>query len=254
MTSLMRGLAAALALGWGIAALAQADETGPMTLHIDADFGISRDSAEAIELGIRAALRLAGDRMAGEKVEVVRRNHAGNVRRAHATMTSAAADPRALAMSGGLHSPPHLARRPEISARGLPTLLPWSAAGPITRLAGDGPNYLFRLSVDDTKAGRFLVAGALEKGCTAMALLLLDTGWGHANHDPIVAALAERGSTPAHTQFFPVGMSEAMANALVRDIAATGADCVLMLANGREGAFFVNALAETGEDTHLLSH
>ena len=61
-------------------------------------------------------------------------------------------DEKALFVLGGLHSPPYIKNRSFINENKIPLLLPWSAGGPITRYP-NGDNWVFRLSIDDTKAG-----------------------------------------------------------------------------------------------------
>ena len=227
----------------------------PFELHIDADFSVNAAAAEAIALGIRAALHTVGNEIAGRPVVVIERDHVGNVRRAHATMQDVAANPNALAMFGGLHSPPYVSHGEEINAIGLPTLLPWSAAAPLTRVAEDERNFIFRLSVDDSKAAQFLVRSSVnEFGCSRLALLLLDTVWGRSNHARLVDEVGAAGAAVVKETFFKVGTSPAAAKAIARDVEAAGADCVIMLANSKEGAYLVKGFHELGAEVSVFSH
>jgi branched-chain amino acid transport system substrate-binding protein len=226
-----------------------------LELHIDADFSVNAAAAQAISLGVRAALHTVGDQIAGRPVIVVERDHSGNVRRAHAAMRDVVSSPRALALIGGLHSPPYMSHGEEINAAGLPTLLPWSAAAPLTRQAVDGSNFIFRLSVDDSKASRFLVRSSVQEfGCRNVALLLLDTGWGRSNHEPMREEIVANGATIADEIFFRIGTGSAAAKAIARDLIASGADCAIMLSNSKEGAYLVNALKKVGANLSVFSH
>lgn len=247
-------LVLSMLLMFGIA-LAPAQAEAPLELHIDADFTFNAAAANSISLGVRAALHGVGFQIAGRPVLVVERDHMGNVRRAHASMLDIAANPNALAMIGGLHSPPYLSHGEQINALSLPTLLPWSAAAPLTRQSGEHGNFIFRLSVDDTKASRFLVSSAVKNfGCRAIALLLLDTGWGRSNLGPMRDSITENGASIAAEHFFEVSAGPAAAKAVARDLAASGADCVVMLMNAKEGAYLINALHKVGADLSVFSH
>ncbi len=225
-------------------------------LYVDADFTLNAPSAEAIELGIRSALHLSGDRIAGQPVLVIRRDHAGNVRRSHQTLQEAAENPNVLAVFGGLHSPPYLQHGSDVNASGLPLLLPWSASGALTRLSSGDSNFIFRLSVDDTKATKFLITEAVDEGgCKAPALLLLDTGWGHFAHDKMMAELDAKGIRPAHIGFITVGLGRVSAKAIANDVVRSKADCAIMLANAGEGSLITEALAQTATGKlDLYSH
>ena len=226
-----------------------------LEIYIDADFSHSSDAAVAIEDGVRTALAEVDHQLDGHTIEVVVRDHRGNVKRSHRNMQHFLQNDRALAMIGGLHSPPYLTHRSFMNQNGILTLLPWSAAGPITRADDGEENWIFRLSVDDFRSGDFFVQEAVDKdGCQKLALLLIDTGWGRANEKSIKRALASRQMEPELVAFFPPTLGDASAGTLGRDVARSGADCVIMLANWDDGALVANSLNEHGSDIRLFSH
>lgn len=233
----------------------RAQASQPLELHVDADFSVDAAAAEAIALGIRAALHTVGNEIAGRPAVVIERDHVGNVRRSYAIMKDVAANPNALAMFGGLHSPPYSSHGEEINALGLPTLLPWSAAAPLTRVARDDRNFIFRLSVDDSKAARFLVRSSVnDHGCSRIALLLLDTVWGRSNHAQLLREISAAGAATVQETLFKVGTGPAEAKAIARDVVAAGADCAIMLSNSEEGIHLVNGFHEVGADVSIFSH
>ena len=84
----------------------------------------------------------------------------------------------ALALYCGLHSPPVLDGLAMVHEEQLLLLDPWAAAAPITRFNAK-TNWVFRLSLDDSKVGRFLVDHLVEdRSFSSPALLLENTGWG----------------------------------------------------------------------------
>ena len=243
-----------LAMLFGMFA-ATASSEQPMEIYIDADYVVSVAAAQAIELGVRTALAEAGNRLAGEDVIVVPLDHRGNVKRSRLTMDRFVESKTALAVVGGLHSPPYLSNRDFMNENGILTLLPWSAAGPITRAEPGQTNWIFRLSVDDYQSGPYLVGHAEEHDdCHRTGLILLDSGWGRANLPTLTEAFQRLGHEPAAVHFFPTSLGEASARAFAADVERSAMDCAILLANWDNGAVVVNALYERGLDMRILSH
>lgn len=228
----------------------------PFHIYIDADFSRAAASALAIERGIRTALAQEGNRMLGQPVLVIPLNHRGNSARSLANLKKVLADPRALAVFAGLHSPPLLAHRDFINENGILVLDPWAAAGPITRPAS-GENWIFRLSVDDFKAGEVMVGRAVDqREFKRPALLLENTGWGKANRGTMIFSLDTRGLEAATVILFDWGIREAGARIMLRDIVRAGADVILLVANASEGKVFCTAMQDMPlvERLPIISH
>lgn len=226
-----------------------------MELYIDASFSVNTVAAESIELGVRTALEEAGNQLGGIPVTLVRRDHRSNVKRSHRTMQDYLKSDRALAIIGGQISPPYLTHRGFINQNQILTLLPWSAAGPVTRAEEGRENWIFRLSVDDSKSGGFFVQQAAEVyGCKNIALLLLDTGWGRANHQTLTSSLRQIGQTPAVIKFFSSAIRAGGAAAIAREISLYDPDCAIMLSDSQNGADMTQALYEELPNLRLFSH
>ncbi len=224
-------------------------------IYIDAEYTISSDAAEAIELGIRTALSQQNNRLAGEAVTVIPIDHRGNVKRSRRTMDRYLASDRALVIFGGMHSPPYLANRSFVNENNILTLLPWAAAAPITRPAEDAQNWFFRLSVDDSQAGEFLVRHAVDgAGCNAVALLLLDSGWGRAGQVALTEALNRRGMHPTGVEFFASSVGAASARSLALDVGRIQVDCAILFASWNSGAKVVKALHAQRPGLRIFSH
>ena len=241
-----------LALCWPVPAAWA--EGAPVRIYIDADWTAARASAVAIERGLRTALDEAGDLLDGRRVEIVTKDHRGSSPRSKRHLQQFLQDERALAVFSGMHSPPLLAHRRFINESGILVLDPWAAAGPITRYAA-GENWIFRLSVDDTKAGRVIVRHAvLERGFKRPYLLLEDTGWGQSNQRTMGAALKELDVAPAGTAWFKWDMGRPRARALLREVEAAGADVVLLVANAMEAATLIQEMDGLGMGLPVCSH
>lgn len=226
-----------------------------LEIHIDADYSISADAAQSIENGLRVALSEVGGQIADYQIEIVANDHRGNVRRSRRTMESFLENDNALALVGGLHSPPYLTHQKFINKNEILTLLPWSAAGAITRPMTDDDNWIFRLSVDDLKAAPFLVDEVIQYGgCAHVGLVLIDSGWGRGNHATLTAALEERGRIAIFSRFFDAGVSHANAAALAQDFALSGADCAIVLSSWENGTEVILALHEHVPNLRVFSH
>jgi branched-chain amino acid transport system substrate-binding protein len=162
-------------------------------------------------------------------------------------------DSNALLVLGGLHSPPYIKYRNFINENGILLLVPWAAGGPITRYP-DGTNWVFRLSIDDTKAGYTLIQHAQKMGCKNKHLLLESTPWGRSNEITMRKAMGADSSFA--TTWFNWNTKLNGAKIMIRDIIQTNADCIMFVGNAIEGEQFVNAMASFPKDQQLpiVSH
>lgn len=235
--------------------LATSGRANQLELFIDADYSVSFAAAEAIELGVRTALAEVNHELGGLPVKVVKKDHRGNVKRSYRNMKQFLQSDSALAMIGGLHSPPYITHLDFMNENRILTLLPWSAGAPITRSKVDHENWLFRVSVDDSKSGEFFVREAMDRqNCTSVALVLLDTGWGRYGEISLSAALKTRNAAPAVVKFFPVALGNAAAGTMAVEVEESGADCAIMMANAGNGAMAVNALHSRMPNLRIFSH
>jgi len=155
-----------------------------------------------------------------------------------------------------MHSQPLIKNRDFINENDVLTLVPWAAGGPVTRYPSS-ENWVFRLSVDDTKAGEILVDYALgQKGCKSPHMLLADNPWGDSNLYSMGKALTSRGKDATAVTRFNWNLKRYSAISKASDIVASGADCVLLVANVIEGVEIVKAFASLEVDKRLpiISH
>jgi len=220
-------------------------------IYLDADLTVTKQAGISIEQGIKVALSEVNNRLGNYKVEIVIKDHHGNSRRSKRHLEQFLGDPEALVIFAGLHSPPLLAYREFINQNRIPVLVPWAAAGPITRYPSS-ENWIFRLSIDDSKAGYVIARHAvLKRGFTKPYLLLENTGWGKSNHKTMSRALAEMGITTPPVSWFNWGISETGAKEIARTIAKSGADSIFLVGNAPEGKVLVNTLAALPEPQRL---
>ena len=225
-------------------------------LYHDADWSNYTAASESIWRGVNVALQEVDYTVQGYRIEVVKKNHSGNVLRSLNNVKAFVDDKHALAVISGMHSQPLIKNRDFINENDVLTLVPWAAGGPVTRYPSS-ENWVFRLSVDDTKAGEILVDYALgQKGCKSPHMLLADNPWGDSNLYSMGKALTSRGKDATAVTRFNWNLKRYSAISKASDIVASGADCVLLVANVIEGVEIVKAFASLEVDKRLpiISH
>ncbi len=222
-----------------------------LRLYHDADWLNHIESAEAIWRGVQTALSEVDHSVQGYRIELVKKNHSGNVIRSLGNYETFLKDPTALAVISGIHSPPLIKNRTFINENRALTLVPWAAGGPITRYPSQN-NWIFRLSVDDTMAGGVLVDYALNvKACKSPHLLLEDTSWGDSNLKNMKIALRNKKSVLSGVTRFNWNLKQYTARNMLLNISQGGADCLLLVANAIEGAEIIESML-TLEPKHRL--
>jgi len=233
------------------------ESTEPYRIYLDADQTHLREAGSAIRNGFQTALAEADNKLDGIPVELVVKNHRRNTLRSKLHLQQFSEDPRGLLVLGGVHSPPILASRDWINENGILFLNPWAAAGPITRPRDGHTNWIFRLSVDDTKAGAFMVRHMHEKRALKRPYLLLEeTKWGDTNLITLQDALRDADLRAAGVQRFPWHLGEAAAVRLITTIQMAKPDCILFVGNTPEAKTLFGALLKNPKAAQLpvISH
>ena len=233
---------------------AQEASIDPSAIIIGLDADMSSGSAKAGEAIRRGALiaiseiNQEGGLLGGRKLHLLIKDHHGVPARSTDNLLEFATRKNLVAVLGGLHSPVILQTLPLIHEHKIIMLDPWAAATPIVDNGYD-PNYVFRISVRDEYAGKFLVEEAFKQGYRKLGLLLERTGWGRSNQRGMVDALAKRGSKPVQIEWFHWGDTD-MTSQLVA-LENAGAEAILMVANAPEGASIVESMARRPQDKRL---
>lgn len=228
-----------------------AQQPEKITIYLDADRTRHSASAIAIERGIKTAFAQHNNELNGIAVEFVTTDHRGNSKRSKLNMDKAFADPSTLLVVAGMHSPPLIKYRDHINENKMLTLVPWAAGGPITRHPSPD-NWVFRLSVDDTKAGSKIADFAIsQKQCLRPHLLLEQTPWGQSNQSNMSQAIEQRVGQPPSLSWFNWGISLESARIMLRSIASQQSSCILFVGNASDGNTFANAMASIDKNQRL---
>ncbi|SEQ27809.1 branched-chain amino acid transport system substrate-binding protein [Ectothiorhodospira magna] len=228
----------------------------PIIIGLNADLS-SQDAqaGESIRRGALVAIdeiNLAGG-VLGRPLTLEVYDHRRNPARGVYNTRALAEDDNVVAILGGKHTPVVFAELDTIHEYGIPYLIPWAAG---TQLVDNNhhPNFVFRVSVRDELAGRFLMQYALAQGYRRPALMLEQTGWGRSNELALVMALRGQGLAPVRTEWFNWG-EQYFSSALER-IHAAGADTIIFVGNSPDAVQFIRAMQARPEESNLpiISH
>lgn len=227
-------------------------------IHIyqDADLSSHKESSEAIQKGIEVAFAEIDNEIAGYKVIFKYLDHRGNVLRSKRNYQIFIDDPKALAIYSGIHSPPLIKNRTFINENDALTLVPWAAGGPITRYPSS-ENWIFRLSIDDTKAGMVIVDYTMKnKECKQPHLFLEDTPWGDSNLKNMSQALHKYGIYSPSVTRFGWNLTTDGARILLRKVFEAEHDCLIFVGNAIEGSVIAQTMLNFSKEERLpiISH
>ena len=233
-----------LASFWLLCTFAQPGDAKPIIIGLDADMSSgSALAGESIRRGITLAIHEINSSggVLGRPLELVIRDHRGNPARGVDNMEAFAQIENLVAVVGGLHTPVALAELPMVHQHRLLFLVPWAAGTPVVD-NGYTPNFVFRVSVRDEYAVKFLIDQAVLKGYRRPGLLLEQTAWGRSNKKGMKSALHAQGLAPVGLEWFHWG-TEDMTN-LIASLVSANADVIMLVANAPEGIKVVQAMAQ----------
>ena len=225
-------------------------------IYLDADLSNHKESSLAIQKGIEVAFSEIDNEIDGYKIAYKYLDHRGNVIRSKRNIQKFIADPNALVIYSGIHSPPLIKNRTFINENKALTLIPWAAAGYITRYPSK-ENWLFRLSIDDSRAGSVIIDYAMDQQqCKKPHLLLEKTPWGDANLKNMSKALKNHGIEKHQTTRFSWSLKAKGAAIVIDEIVNAGSDCIVLVSNTVEGAVIVNEVLNLPKEHRLpiVSH
>ncbi|MGL1893080.1 MAG: ABC transporter substrate-binding protein [Spirochaetaceae bacterium] len=222
-------------------------------IYLNADMSGSKLSGEAIEMGINVALSEVNYTIGDRKIELVIKDHHGNSRRSLKYLEEFASDENALVTYTGLHSSAIINNFDYINKNGIPILNPWAAAGPISRSIDSlGRNWIFRLSVDDTKAGEVITSYSLDVEKFKNPILLLEnTPWGKSNYKNMRKAITSRGFRDPEVIWFSWGIKEIGSKQILSDIYSKNNDVIFFVGNSPEGIVFSRAMSQREENKRI---
>jgi len=253
MRSLLVGL-----LCLGASNVSHAQSTNPTEpryrIYLDADQSHTREAGQSIYQGLSTALSEAGNRLGPYPVDIVIKDHRRNSTRSVDHVKECINDPLAICMVGGMHTPAILAGLPLIQENKLLHLNPWAAGAAITRKHAGAENWVFRLSVDDSKVASYLVKTMRSRGFSKPFLLTEKTSWGTANNVALKQAIQVESLAEANEHQFSWNIGANSANLIIDKVVASEADCVLLVANPQEAQQLLQVLWRKKPTLPVISH
>ena len=240
---------------WLAAPLHAAEETKPVLIGLDGEFGHSSStSAEAIRQGIQIAIdeiNQAGGVLHGRPLKLLEKANGSLPARSTNNLKEFAAMPDLVAVYCGRFSPTVLETLPLIHQLQVPLLDPWAAADGIVD-NGYVPNYVFRLSLKDAWAANVMLAYFERRHLKRVGLLMLNTSWGRSTKKAAEDYLARRpGVGIVATQWINWDDKEDSMLAKVQQLRAAGAQGILLTANAEEGAILSRVMLKLPEAERL---
>lgn len=223
---------------------AVAQDKAPLLIGIDAEFGLLRStSAQAIHLGAQVAvneINAAGGLLGGRPLKLVVRDNHSVPARGIENLKQLAALPGLVAVFGGRFSPVILEQLPLIAQHQIPFIALWSSADRIVRNEMR-PNYVFRVSLNDSIAMPFLLKHAKQRGLSRIGLLLSNNAWGRSNFEAADSyQRSTRGLSIVASSWINWADTSIISKYL--GMTAAGAQAVVVVAND-EAAILVREMA-----------
>lgn len=225
----------------------------PWLIGLDADISSTgRLGGIAILRGMEMAvddINTAGG-VLGRPLRIVARDHTMNPSRGLENIETFAQLPGMLAVMAGMHTSVIQDELETIHRLRLPFLLPWSA-GSGTIHHDYHPSYTFRASIDDAWVAPFLLEHALSRG-HKVAALLEQSAWGRSNENALKPLIAK---LPADTVMLEwINRGERDFATRIAELAARGADVVLLVANAAESQALVEDMAKRDNPLPIYAH
>jgi branched-chain amino acid transport system substrate-binding protein len=228
----------------------------PLVIALDADLSaVAKTGGIAIERGTRIAIEEinAAGGVLGRTLELKTFDHRGNPARGIANIKKIAELDNVVAVMGGVHTPVALQEIPLLHEHKLIYLDPWAAGTPVVD-NGHQPNFVFRVSVRDSEAGKVLFNAAKKDGIEKVALLLGKNGWGRSNEKSMTLAAQEYGLEIVSKQW--VNWKQTDMKREFDAIIESGAQAIMLVLNAPEGAIAMEHMlsAEETKDIKIYSH
>ena len=224
-----------------------------VVIGVDADLSMgAKGSGLAIKRGVELAVDDINKNggLLGKKVVVVAKDHLGVSTQAKENIQEFIDDKNVIAVIGGKHSAIISSYMKEIQDNKLIYFSPWAAATSVTE-NGYKENYVFRVSLNDKYATKFLAQEALKKSSNP-AILVENSGWGKGALENINLYLASKGLPKQEGIIINRGESQfAKAFNILR---TKNYDSIIMVLNSQEAQRIVFFMGERNMNIPIISH
>lgn len=224
-----------------------------VTIGIDTDLSMgAKGSGLAIKRGVELAIDEINHKggLLGKQVMVVAKDHQGISTQARDNIRDFINDKNIIAVIGGKHSAIISSYMKDIQDNKLIFFSPWAAAPSVTE-NGYKDNYVFRVSLNDRYATKFLAQEALKKS-SHPAIVVENSIWGKEALENINLALVSKGIQ--NQEGFVINRGEKDFEKMFSSIRANGSDSIIMVLNSPEAQQIVTYMGERHIKIPIISH
>lgn len=217
-----------------------------------AETGPAAFTAIAIRQGAETAIDEINERggVLGKKLKLVVYDDAGAPPRGIENARRIAQSDNCIAVLGGFHTGVALAMRDPINQAGVPYVGVIGAGTAVTEFEGN--QWLFRVSMKDRLAAKYLTEAALQRSAgKKIALLFENTGFGQGAVPDVKAALAEKGLSLVGQETF--NWNDADMTPQLGRLRDAGVDTIILYSIDREANQIVRGLNKIGWSPVIVS-
>lgn len=222
-------------------------------IGIDADLSMgAKGGGLAIKRGVELAVDKINQKggLLGKKVVVVAKDHQGISTQAAQNIKEFIDDKNTIAVIGGKHSAIISSYTKEIQDNRLIYFSPWAAAATVTQNGYD-ENYIFRVSLNDKNAVRFLAQNALKKSSNPV-IVVENSIWGKEALSNINFYLESKGLK--QQSGIIVNRGETDFEKVFQTIQNKNYDSIIMVLNSQEGIKLVEYMGKNSIYLPVISH
>lgn len=224
-----------------------------VVIGIDADLSMGAKGAGlAIKRGVEIAvdeLNSAGG-LLGKKIAVIAKDHQGITSQANENIEEFIDDNKTIAVLGGKHSAIISSYMKKIQDNKLIYFSPWAAAPSVTD-NGYEDNYVFRVSLNDKHATKFLTKEALKKSSNP-AVVIENSSWGREALENINLYFESHGLQ--RQAGLIVNRAESDFTKLLDTLKISNHDSVIMVLNSQEAQRFIEQMYKSSLFIPIVSH
>lgn len=223
------------------------------TIGIDTDLSMgAKGSGLAIKRGVELAVKEINDKggLLGKQVIVIAKDHQGITTHGKDNIRDFINDKNIIAVVGGKHSAIISSYMKDLQDNKLIFFSPWAAAPSVTE-NGYKDNYVFRVSLNDRYATKFLTQAALKKSSNP-AIVVENSIWGKEALENINLTLQSSGIKSQDG--FIINRGEKDFEKIFNSIKSNSYDSIIMVLNSQEAQKIVTYMGENHIKIPIISH
>lgn len=224
-----------------------------VAIGIDADLSMGAKGAGlAIKRGVELAAQEINNRggILGKKVYVVAKDHQGVSTQARENIKEFIADKNIIAVIGGKHSAIISSYIEDIHDNKLIYFSPWAASTGITE-NGYAENYIFRVSLNDRYATKYLAQETLKYSSNP-AIVIENSIWGKGALKNINQYFVSKGLKKQDGII--INRGEENFEKVFNTIGMGNYDSIIMILNSQEAIKFVQSIGKNSVKIPIVSH